>query len=634
MPRGASRRGPSLAKEISGLLMLAFLLGCQGQGEFRDLEPSIATYRDRMLVEHTAQPPDVPPPTLEPEPSEPVAQPVPWQADLPPRAALVTRPEELPQPRPIDVLIEIPDPETAPQAFRDRLEALKSVPKPDERVIANYEQVLPRAIENLKQIGAGRTRKVYLSLAEAVQRALEHNYSIRFESYTPAISRTQLIQAEAAFDAEFFLDVNVDKRDLQTTDPRRPAVSQVTTYGGGFRQLLPTGMVVTTTLNQQRAWERVDPGDQLVKIMNPQYQSVFAVNFRQPLLRGFGLDVNRAQINIARAQLNIAYEQFVLQVRQTLLETETAYWRLVQARRSAAIVAETAAQYWATYQALWRRREHDVTVVELSSAESRWRTREVQYMEVVRDVKNAEDQLKVLLNDPDLLLSQDIEIVPTEEPFMAQMAHDQLEAVRTALEERSEIRAARQQIEQARINTSVAKNGTLPRLDVTFDYEVQGLGNNADTSFDHLTTNRYISYVVGVQFAVPIGNRGPRAAWRQAELQEAQSIVGLYQLTDEIVREVNFAARTIDVRYAQIPSQLEAVRSADSQLRAYQARTQRIDPIYLENELNSVERLAGERNTLLSVIVEYNIARIGLEAAKGTLLEFNNVVVTDEPPCY
>jgi outer membrane protein TolC len=110
--------------------------------------------------------------------------------------------------------------------------------------------------------------------------------------------------------------------------------------------------------------------------------------------------------------------------------------------------------------------------------------------------------------------------------------------------------------------------------------------------------------------------------------------VGLYQLTDEIVREVNFAARTIDVRYAQIPSQLEAVRSADSQLRAYQARTQRIDPIYLENELNSVERLAGERNTLLSVIVEYNIARIGLEAAKGTLLEFNNVVVTDEPPCY
>jgi outer membrane protein len=629
MPRNASRRGLAWWRGIGGLMLL-LLVGCQSQGDARDLEPSIATYRDRMLAEQTAQPEE--PPPLTPA-NEPVARPVPWQAELPERRALVTRPEALEQPQPADVLIQIPDPEFAPQVFTDRLQALKTVPRPDERVIANYQEVVPRAIENLKKVSAGRTGQVYLGLAEAVQRALEHNFTIRFQAYNPAISRTQLIQAEAAFDAEFFLDTTSTRIDHQTFDPQRPNVAQSVVYDGGFRQLLPTGMRVETRLSQQRDWVRTDPADQQIRGLTRQYESLFTVSFAQPLLRGFGLDFNRAQINIARAQVNIAYEQFIQQVRQTLLDVETAYWRLAQARRRAVIVAETAAQYWTTYQALWRRREHDVTVVELSSAESRWRTREVQYLEAIRNIKDAEDQLKNLLNDPNLLLSQNLEIIPTEIPFMAQMAHDQFEAVRTALDQRSEIRAARQQIEQARINTSVAKNGTLPQLDLTFNYEVQGLGTTADNSFDHLTTNRYISYTVGVQFVMPIGNRGPRAAWRQAELQEAQTVVGLYQITDNIVTQVNTAARAIDVRYAQIPPQLEAVRSADNQLRAYQARTQRIDPLYLENELSSVERLANERDTLLTVITEYNIARIALEAAKGTLLEFNNVVVTDEPPC-
>jgi outer membrane protein len=620
MSHGASRRGLQRTRTVYGLMVL-LLAGCQGEGDARQIEPSIATYRDRMLVEHTADP------AAPPEQREPMAQPVPWQADQPERAALVTRPEELPQPPPSDVLEAIPDPVFAPEVFEARLHALESVPRPDERVIANFREVVPRAIQNLKAIE--RPKKVRLGLAEAVQRALEYNYTIRVEAYNPAISRTQLVEAEAAFDAEFFLDTTSNRADQQTIDPRLPVDTQTVTYEGGFRQLLPTGMRVQTSLGQQRNWTGAP---QQFKHLNPLYNSNFIVSFTQPLLRGFGLDVNRAQINISRAEVNIAYETFVQQVRETLLNVEIAYWRLSEARRRAAIIAETSAQYWATFQALYRRREHDVTVVELASAESRWRTREVQYMEAVRNIKQAEDQLKNLLNDPYLLLSDDVEIIPVETPFMAQLAHDQLEAVRTALEERNEIRAARQRIEQARISTSVAKNGTLPRLDLSFNYEVQGLAHTADNSFDHLTTNRYISYQVAVQFAVPIGNRAPRAAWRRAELQEAQAVVAQYQIIDDIVQQVNTAVRAINVRYSQIPPQLEAVRSADAQLRAYQARTQRIDPLYLENELSSVERLSSERDTLLSVIIEYNIARIGLERAKGTLLEFNNVVITDQPP--
>ena len=44
-----------------------------------------------------------------------------------------------------------------------------------------------------------------------------------------------------------------------------------------------------------------------------------------------------------------------------------------------------------------------------------------------------------------------------------------------------------------------------------------------------------------------------------------------------------------------------------------------------------LEQVANTRRTLLQVITDYNVAIVQLEKAKGTLLEYNNVVVTDEP---
>ena len=84
------------------------------------------------------------------------------------------------------------------------------------------------------------------------------------------------------------------------------------------------------------------------------------------------------------------------------------------------------------------------------------------------------------------------------------------------------------------------------------------------------------------------------------------------------------------VRYTQIPPQLGAVLAADGNLRALQARAETVNPNYLETELSAVEQVANTRRTLLQVITDYNTAIVQLEKAKGTLLEYNNVVVTDQ----
>lgn len=538
------------------------------------------------------------------------------------RASLMTGPESLAFPSPQEILDQIPDPTDAPRIFKARLEHTRKTAR-EPRIVKKYARVVKKALEYLRLVQ--RPKQIKLSLAECVQRALEHNYTVQIETHNPAIATTNLVEAEAAFDAVFFLDYSDSSQDQPTATQLAGNQTKIRSYTGGFRKLFPTGMQAQVSLGQRRT-----ETDLSFATLNPAWDSTFQAQFTQPLLRGFGLDFNRATINLRRSDRRISKYQFYQRVRDTLLAVEQAYWQLVSARRNVSILAESVAQTYDTYKSMEQRQSHDATPVELANSESRWRSREVEFLEAVKAVHDAEDQLKNLLNDPELLLSEDVELVPTATPFAAAVTLDHFAEVRTALDHRTEILEAKERIEQARIQTAVAKNQTLPQLDLTFNYVVQGLATNPDNSIDKLTTNRFRSYTVGVNFSYPIGNRGPRAAYRRARLQERQALVAVQQAMDNVVLEVNNEIRRLLFRYRQLPPQLRAVHAAVRNLAALQARTQAITPSFLETELANIQQLSSNRQALLQVLVDYNIGIVQLEKAKGTLLDYNNVAI-DEP---
>jgi outer membrane protein TolC len=607
--------------------IVALLCGCQT--ESTNVDGSIAAYRDRMLVQHQEDAGAAEQGDAAGGSGSPRARPVPAQSQLPERAALLTQPATTTQPAPAEVLAQIPDPVDAGRVFLERLEKLRQeqAGRQEQWVVRNYERVVQQASEYLKMIA--RPAQFRLSLAECIQRALENNYTIRIEAHNPAISQTQIVEAEAAFDVEFYLDTSWANQDRATASTFIPGTSDTRSIEGGFRKLLPTGMTTSVGLAESRSKNNLP---QQYQTMNPVYNSSFVVQLRQPLLRGFGLDVNRAPIQLAQVQYQISRETFIQKVRETLLEVEQTYWQLAQARRQVAVLAETVAQNLITYQNIAERLEYDATQIEVANSQSRWRSAEVSYLQAVKLAKDAEDRLKNVLNDPSLKLSEDIEIVPTETPLVAPTVLDHFAEVRTALDTRSEIRQAKERIHASRISTATAKNAILPQLDLSFQYEVQGIGDTGDNSFDNLTTNRFISYTLAANFSYNFGERKARAAYRRARLQESQAVVALNQVSDLVVEEVNDSIRTLMVRYQQLPPALDSILAAERNLRALQARSPRADPLYLQNELQAVEQLGNTRFTLLQVLTDYNVGIVQLEKAKGTLLEYNNVVVSDAQP--
>ncbi len=608
------------------LTLAALLPACQT--ESTGLNASIAAYRDQMLTRHQQAAATAEERTPGAQ-RRPTVRPVAAQVALPERAALLTEPAIESPPSPAEVLAEFPDSARAAEVFDRRLEELRrsQADRQDQRLVRNYERVVARAKDYLAR--AALPRQVPLSLSGCIQRAIENNYTIRAEAHSPAIAQAQIVEAEAAFDVEFFLDTSWADSDRATISPFIAGSDDQRIYGGGLRQLLPTGTQASVSLNQNRLQNSL-PAE--FQTLNPAYSSSFVASLRQPLLRGFGLDVNRATINIRKIEHEISYETFIQRVRDTLLEVENAYWQLAQARRTVTILAVSVAQNLVTYENMKQRLDHDATQVEVSNSEARWLSAEVNYLDAVKTIRDAEDRLLNLLNDPELKLSEELELVTSQTPFVAPLILDHFAEVRTALERRSEIRQAKQNIERARINSTVAKNLTLPKLDVSFEYEVQGIGRSADSSFDNLTTARFMSYTMGASFSYNFGERAARAQLRQARLQESQGVVWLNQQSDTIVEEVNQTIRTLMVRFEQIGPALKAVQAAGKNLRSLQARTQRIDPNYLQTELGAVEQLASTRTTLLRLVTEYNVGLVQLEKAKGTLLDYNNVVVADVQP--
>lgn len=512
---------------------------------------------------------------------------------------------------------QIPDPEVRRAEVARRLE---------EAVSEKERDFLQAYLGRLDAVR--RPSQVRLSLREVIERTLANNYAVLGSSYGPAIDSARIVQAEAAFDALYFFNFTNNEQDRPSASELASTVSTVRRFDTGVRKLLATG----TQAEIAYAWTRTE-SNLVFQTLNPAYDNNFVVTLRQPLLRGFGLDFNRSTINIRKNDRRISFQQFRRQVRDTLQQAEDSLWLLVQARRALTVDADLlyeTEKILSIYEAR-AKVGFDVYKAQLGQIRSRYATREAAFVEARNNVKDAEDRLKNVMNDPQINLAADMELIPADLPWAEPLVLDRLGEIQTALDNRSELKEARLLVENARISIDAAKNQALPRFDLTFRYTVDGLGESADDAFDQLTMNDFHEYFVGVEFEWPIGNRGPRALIRQSRLQHYQAIAEVKRLIEQIALQVNLAMRGVINNYEQLRPNTEAILAALDSLGALRAREETKDPAQLETELGLQDAVANSRLALLQSAVDYNRATTALQAAKGVLLGYYNVSLLEGP---
>ncbi len=496
-----------------------------------------------------------------------------------------------------------------------------------ERAESNQDDTAKKATARVRDIfqSTKRQKQVHMSLEDALHRALANSYSIEVESYNPPISMTAVVAAEAAFDAVFFANITKNKVDRPTGSQLQSTDLDAFSSSFGVAKSLPVGSRITTSygLNRQKTTLSFQE-------INPEYFSNFVVQLDQPLLRGFGLDNGLAEIRVSKKQKSISDLAFQIAVRDTLKSIEELYWSLVFARRDLVITTRLVMENEEIYKFLVARKDFDVTPVEIERSLANLQDSRLQLLQRKRSARDAEDNLIASMNDPELNLIDGVEIVPTDFPKLDYVAIDRFAEVKEALAKNPELKQLELQIGINEIRVGQAHNAELPQLDLTFRYTVDGLAGTADRSFDKLTGNNFIEYFVGVNLNVPIGNRGPRASSRSARLAHSQAVSSLKNGMERLILAVNTAVRDVGTAYQAIPTALVGSEANERQVESIVARAERKDINTLNSELGARQTLVNSRRVMLQAMVDYNLSLVRLEQAKGTLLNYYNVVIPDQ----
>src|SRR5205823_7145860 len=91
-------------------------------------------------------------------------------------------------------------------------------------------------------------------------------------------------------------------------------------------------------------------------------------------------------------------------------------------------------------------------------------------------IKNAQDNLRTLILDPGTAGFWEIVFDPTDDPSFAEQAIDVDAAVRSALDKRSDLRSAKNSLEQSDINLKYYRNQKLPDVNAQVTYNAAAAG--------------------------------------------------------------------------------------------------------------------------------------------------------------
>ncbi len=480
----------------------------------------------------------------------------------------------------------------------------------------------------------GEQQAVSVSMQRAVLTAVGNNLAVQFARLSPAVDESRLLAAQAAFDWLFFTNFSWNSIDTESISSEqvagvRPARTfdqrQVLTTQAGLRRSLTTGGALTIQQSLDYSDNALKP---LSAVPDPAYQSETTVQLDQPLLRGFGSDAVLAQVRIAANAERDRIAQLKAQLISTITDTETSYWALVQAYGNLQIAKRLLDRGIEVREVLRDRREFDTNPSQYSNAVAAVESRRGDVIRAENAVRAASDRLKNLINDPELTVGSEVLVLPVDRAVDAPVRYSLLDSIQAGLANRPEVQRALLGIDDSSIRQRLADNARLPRLDLRAQVRFSALQDSTDRAVSKELEAELVSYLVGVQFEQPVGNRAAEAGYRQRRLEKMQAVTVYRDVVQRVVLDIKNALRDVATNY-QLIEQARAFRLAAAEdLRTTEVRErtmQALSPEFLDLKLRKQEAVGRAEVQELTALTDYNTAMARLASAMGNTLERNRI---------
>ncbi|MBP6822685.1 MAG: TolC family protein [Acidobacteria bacterium] len=535
-----------------------------------------------------------------------------------------------------------------------------------------------------KRVGVDSTKRVTLTLRDAILSALENNRDVEVERLNVQLTEFDVRAADGIYDPTFTTSFFYDRR-------KAPVASILA--GGQDGGLLTDNLTGNATLSQRLRQhggllqgtfnnDRATTQNQF-NSLNPQFTSTLNVSFTQPLMKNRDTDPARRQIKLAKKRLDISDSQFRQRAIEIIAQVQRSYWDLVFARRDREIKSESV-------ELARTQLEHNQRLVEagtlapadIISARVELERRNDEAEAAIDAIQRAENALKALMLQPDKAEMWNSELVPVEQPQIDSNVGLPLEdATRLALQNRPEMEQFRMRGELNKIDSEFFRDQTKPQVDFFISYGAIGLAGKERTegnfftasgaattdrinqlirfangqanppnpliqllpastnvpipgfliggngqSLGNLFKNEFRTWRVGVNISLPIGNRTAEANLGRS-LAEARQIDIQRQRTEQLIQvEVRNSLQAVETAKRRVEAAKNSRNNAELQ---YQSEQRKFDAGQSTSffVLDRQNALSAARGRELRALTDYTKAAAELQRALSTTLSSNNVSV-------
>jgi outer membrane protein TolC len=427
-------------------------------------------------------------------------------------------------------------------------------------------------------------------------------------------------------------------------------VSNTVSENAGYTQGFSPGTTVTA------GWQNLRTDANSVRnLLNPYYNSTLGVTVTQPLLRGFGIDLNRRFIRIGKLTEELSDHVFRYQASITVGGVIRLYTDLVSLSEDLKVKEETLN----TAQRLAEDNRNKVdqgtlAPVELTRAQAQVAAARQDLVNSEGFVRQQELILKSVLvrdlaSDPAV---HDARIVPTDPLNVApapEQTRDQL--VQTALAFRPDYLAAQSQLDISNVTLKGTRNELRPELDLVANMSNTGLagaanslfavspgsvapgpntilgyGDGYGTALAQVLKRDYPTYSIGLNLTLPLRNRTAQADLARDELTLRQTQVRTKQLENSVRVQVEDALIALQRTKSAYEAASETRKLQEQSLEIEQERFNvGLSTNFLVIQYQSY--VAQARSSEVAALGAYAKARTQLDSAMGIILRANGVTL-------
>lgn len=474
-----------------------------------------------------------------------------------------------------------------------------------------------------------------LTVEEAVRIALENNLGVQIARLDPLIQDLAVAQARGVWSPTLSTTVQATSVDSpsnsflsgaqgpKTSDDRfttNVGVTQPLQWGGSYSVGWDSARSTTTNLFSN---------------FSPQLRSSVALNYRQPLARGFTIDAARRQWLVSRKQREIADVTLRRSVATTMRAVRIAYWDLASALAALEVQRQSLALAQESLRNTRARVEIGTTApIDVIEAEAESAQREEAVILAEARIASAEDALRALVYDPASPDFWTVRLEPSERPPFEPVTLDVEAAVRNALDRRTDVQESRKMLEASDIDLRFFHNQTLPDITASIDYGLTGLGGTQfvrgagfpgpvigqtergfGTVLQDLFNNQFPSWTASLNVSYPLGRSEAEANLARARLQQGQSQARLRHEQLQVTTEVREAGRQVQTNRRRVETTRTSRELAERRLQAEERKF--IAGTSTSFFVFQAQRdLAQARNNELRAVLDYNRSLVDFDTVQ------------------